>query len=116
MRPQSEIRLTLAAALVDGPGTTRQLAQRTGWAIGMTRRALDNMVTAGDAAKVQRVRVPGVKRPVPVDARAQRWQPLRAQGGAGVDLILAWAGLQAPADADEDDGCDEDGQLVEAAM
>ena len=48
MRPQSEIRVTLAAALVDGAGTTKQLAQRTGWSIGMTRRALDNMVTAGD--------------------------------------------------------------------
>lgn len=102
MRPTSEIRLTLAAALVDGGGTTRQLAQRTGWAIGMTRRALDNMVTAGDAAKLSSVRVPGVKRPVPVYTRAQR--VLACQGGglvagpaaAGLDLISAWMRSAAP--------------------
>jgi len=98
MRPQSEIRVTLTAALVDGPGTTRQLAQRTGWAIGDTRRALDNMVTAGDACKPRSVRMPGVKRPVPVYARAVRAADAAAgdQGGA-LDLILAWAGLPVPA-------------------
>jgi hypothetical protein len=93
MRPQSEIRITLAAALVDGPGTTKQLAQRTGWSIGMTMRALDNMVTAGDARKASSVRVPGVKRPVPVYERAVR--ACDAAGGSGepgVDLIMAWAG------------------------
>ena len=42
MRPHSEIRLDLAAALIDGGGTTKQLAQRTGWSIGLTMRALDN--------------------------------------------------------------------------
>lgn len=69
MRPQSEIRVDLAAALVDGPGTCKQLAQRTGWSIGMTREALNNMVRAGQAHKPRTVRVPGVKRPVPVYAR-----------------------------------------------
>lgn len=98
MRPTSEIRLTLAAALVDGGGTTRQLAQRTGWSSGMTRRALDNMVTAGDAAKLSSVRVAGCKRPVPVYTRAQR--PVATPGGGrsqgadlcapGLDLISAW--------------------------
>ena len=98
MRPQSEIRVTLSAALVDGEGTTKQLAQRTGWSIGMTRRALDNMVTAGDVCKPHTVRVPGVKRPVPVYARSMR-QADAAQGGGGVgvDLIMAWAGLAGPA-------------------
>lgn len=66
MPPQSEIRMTLAAALLDSPGTTRQLAQRTGWSIGYTRAALDNMCRAGDACSATRVRVPGVNRPVPV--------------------------------------------------
>lgn len=98
MRPQSEIRITLAAALVDGGGTTRQLAQRTGWAIGMTRRALDNMVTAGDVCKPRSVRVPGVKRPVPVYERAVRpSDAAMCSAGPGVDLIMAWAGLAGPA-------------------
>lgn len=91
MRPQSEIRVCLSAALIDGPGTTRQLAQRTGWAIGMTRRALDNMVTAGDAHKPHSVRVPGVKRPVPVYERA----PLSAAANIQqpmASLIAAWVG------------------------
>jgi len=98
MRPQSEIRVTLAAALVDGAGTTKQLAQRTGWSIGMTRRALDNMVTAGDVCKPRSVRVPGVKRPVPVYARALRQSDAAVCTDApGVDLIMAWAGLMPPA-------------------
>lgn len=97
MRPQSEIRVTLAAALVDGEGTTKQLAQRTGWSIGMTRRALDNMVTAGDVCKPRTVRVPGVKRPVPVYARAVRAADAAAGNvPAGVDLIMAWAGIASP--------------------
>lgn len=100
MRPQSEIRVTLAAALVDGPGTTRQLAQRTGWAIGDTREALNNMVKAGDVHKPSSVRMPGVKRPVPVYARAMRAADAAADDrSGGVDLILAWAGLAAPAGA-----------------
>lgn len=69
MRPHSEIRVGIAAALVDGPGTCRQLAQRTGWSIAMTRTALDNMVRAGQAAKPRSIRVAGVKRPLPVYAR-----------------------------------------------
>lgn len=90
MRPQSEIRVCLSAALVDGPGTTKQLAQRTGWSIGLTRRALDNMVTAGDAHKPHSVRVPGVKRPVPVYERA----PLAAttHHEPMASLIAAWVG------------------------
>ena len=91
MRPQSEIRITLAAALIDGGGTTRQLAQRTGWSIGLTRRALDNMVTAGDARKPRSVRVPGVKRPVPVYERAVRDADDQADDEPWLDLISAWA-------------------------
>lgn len=91
MRPQSEIRLTLAAALVDGGGTTKDLARRTGWAIGMTRRALDNMVTAGDAAKVRTVRVPGVKRPVPWYERAVRAADAVPCREPVPDLLLLWA-------------------------
>ena len=96
MRPQSEIRVCLSSALVDGPGTTRQLAQRTGWSIGLTRRALDNMCTAGDACKPRSVRVPGVKRPVPVYERAA---PAGADGlghaaSQITSLIAAW--IQAP--------------------
>lgn len=91
MRPQSEIRVCLSSALLDGPGTTWQLAQRTGWSIGMTRRALDNMCTAGDAHKPRSVRVPGVKRPVPVYERA----PLCAAANTTehiASLISAWVG------------------------
>lgn len=91
MRPHSEIRIDLAAALVDGGGTTKQLAQRTGWSIGLTRRALDNMVTAGDACKSRSVRVPGVKRPVPVYERALRADVHAANDEPYVSLIAAWA-------------------------
>jgi hypothetical protein len=68
------------------------------------------MVTAGDVCKPHTVRVPGVKRPVPVYARSMR-QADAAQGGAsvGVDLIMAWAGLAGPAVAAVE-------QPMEAAM
>ena len=90
MRPQSEIRVTLAAALIDGGGTTKQLAQRTGWSIGLTRRALDNMVTAGDAHKPRTVRVAGVCRPVPWYERACRAADLQAAAEPYISLIAAW--------------------------
>lgn len=115
MRPQSEIRVTLAAALVDGRGTTRELAQRTGWSIGMTRRALDNMCTAGDVRKAARVRVPGVKRPVPVYERATRDADAATRGNAGIDLIMAWAGMAQPAELDADDDQASEAR-TEAAM
>jgi len=91
MRPQSEIRVTLAAALIDGGGTTKQLAQRTGWSIGLTREALNNMCNAGDAHKPRSVRVAGVKRPVPWYERACRAADLQATAEPYMSLIAAWA-------------------------
>ena len=86
-RPRGEIRIVLHAALANGPGTTRELALRSGVGISMTRRTLDNMVTAGDASKVDSVRRPGVKRPVPVYAlSAPAGQPAQ-----GLDLQAAFA-------------------------
>lgn len=88
MRPHGETRLDLAAALVDGGGTTRQLAQRTGWSIGACRVALDNMVRGGDAVK-RMVRVAGVKRPVPFYERATPEVDDAAE--RPICLLAAWA-------------------------
>lgn len=72
MRPHSEIRIDLDAALVDGGGTTRQLAQRTGWSIGLVREALNNMARGARPQVAKRyIRVTGVKRPVPFYERMQ---------------------------------------------
>ena len=91
MRPQSEIRLDLAAALLDGPGTCKELAQRTGWSIGLTRRALNNMCHAGDVHKPCSVRVPGVRRPVPVYARTIRIaDAIATQHQAPQQVLAAW--------------------------
>ncbi len=105
MRPQSMLRIALAAELIDGPGTCRELWRRIGCVAPLAdvRMVLANMVRAGDvlADPDRMVRVPGVRRPVPVYQRA----PLddgddldAADGGRGVhDLIACWAGLaQAP--------------------
>lgn len=89
-RPHSEIRVDLAAALVDGPGTCRQLAQRTGWSIGLTRTALDNMVRAGQACKLEPVRVAGVKRPVPVYGRPALVARTEAPHGPLASVLAAW--------------------------
>lgn len=90
MRPQSEIRVCLSAALVEGGGTTRQLVERTGWSIGRTREALNNMAKAGDCRK-RYVRVPGVCRPVPFYERAVRASAADLDSAPLVSLIAAWA-------------------------
>jgi hypothetical protein len=95
MRPYSDVRVDLAAALIDGEGTTKQLAQRTGLPVSRTRRALDNMVRAGDAMKMTPVRVPGVKRPVPVYGRAVRADDMACDAEPFVSLIQAWASMPA---------------------
>jgi hypothetical protein len=91
-RPFCEERLALEAALVDGPGTSRQLAQRSGVGFKAATATLHNMCTAGDAVKTHSVRVAGCKRPVPVYARALR--ACMAQDSAESepinDLISAW--------------------------
>ena len=70
MRPRSIVRLELHAALIDGGGITRTLAQRTGRSIEDVREALNNLVRAGEVHKPRDVRMPGVKRPVPWYERA----------------------------------------------
>lgn len=90
MRPQSEVRVAVSAALVDGPGTTRQLAQRTGWSVGHVRVALDNMARAGEAYVSHLVAQAGARRRVPVYARrvvvpGQAWAAM-----AGLELGRLW--------------------------
>lgn len=77
-RPRGEVREALRAAMKAGPGTTRELAQRSGVGVTASMRTLDNMVTAGEVQKQQPTRRPGVKRPVPVYALAEPRQPAPA--------------------------------------
>lgn len=77
------------AIATGGPGTTRELALRTQVGFSATMWTLRNMVTAGEAEKVSTVRVPGVKRPVPVYGLAS--QSPCAEPGADLQAILrAW--------------------------
>ena len=106
MRPHSDVRCDVAAALVDGPGTVLELAQRTGWSVAAVRTALDNMVRAGDATNEAHppVRRPGVCRPVPVFSRAQRSEQGLRLRSPMQGLIEAWArlpvlGLEQPMEA-----------------
>lgn len=95
MRPQSEVRLAVSAALVDGPGTTKQLAQRTGWSIGLVRKVLDNMAQAGEAYVSHVVVQRGARRRVPVYAR-KAWVPeVRREAGPALDLSRLWHGREA---------------------
>ena len=78
MRPRGEFRQALDMALGAGGGawhpvglTTRELAARANVAIDAARLTLDNMVRAEEAVKLDVVRVPGVKRPVPVYAKPE---------------------------------------------
>ena len=88
-KPVSLARLEVTSALLDGPGTTRELALRTSChAVWQVRKALTRMVATGEAVKVGSVRVRGVCRPVPVYAR--RPPPDDTQGAPALDLIAAW--------------------------
>ena len=85
--------MAVAAALLDGPATCRELAMRTGWSIGRVRVVLMDMVRAGDVALTTPVRRPGVKRPIPVYVRAVREAAVRVEVP---DLVSIWAGLARP--------------------
>ncbi len=93
-RPLSALRVALLAELVDGPGTTQELWRRMGceWPVLQVRIALRNMVSAGEACVPREVRVQGVRRPVPVYARAREGAGVR-DGSGMADLIAVWAGL-----------------------
>ncbi len=98
--------MAVSAALVDGPGTCRELAQRAGLGVTETRYALRNMVRAGDARTGVPKRVPGVCRWVPVYHRSVRSGD--AAIGVGVELGSLLASWLAPAAAAH--------QMREAAM
>lgn len=90
MRPQSETRIAIAAALIEGGGTSRQIAARICGGQADVMNTLNNMVQAGDVRKVRLVRVDGVKRPVPWYERA----PLCGADAANEpiqSLIAIWA-------------------------
>lgn len=90
MRPLSETRIAIAAALIEGGGTSRQIAQRICGGYSDVMKTLDNMVQAGEVHKPRSVRVPGVRRPVPWYERA----PLGGRDAANEpiqSLIAAWA-------------------------
>jgi hypothetical protein len=93
MRPHSEVRLDVAAALIDGGGTTHALAQRTGWSVGLVRWALDNMVRSQPPQAAKRfVRVAGVRRPVPFYQRPPEAVDVDADDAPAYrSLIEAWA-------------------------
>ena len=93
-RPRGELRTALHEALKAGQGTTRELATRSGVGLTASMRTLDNMVTAGEVAKLDPVRVPGVKRPVPV--YALRAPGPAASGAADLQHALSlWGARQA---------------------
>jgi len=99
-RPAAEVTVVLMAALIDGPGTTRELAARTGLNVRAVMMSLDNLVRRGEVCKLaQPARVQGVKRPVPVYARpheqgdtADEALPTVMVGGM-CNLIAAWVGI-----------------------
>lgn len=92
MRPHSALRADLSAALIDGGGTSRQLAERIGRPYSNDDRALRDtlraMRVAGEVHAPRSVRLPGVKRPVPVYERAPAPQQSPAEGWQ--TLLQAW--------------------------
>lgn len=89
MPVRGEIRNTLQLSLASGHGTTRDLALRTGVGVTKAMYTLRDMVQAGEALVARTVRVPGVKRPVPVYASVGD-APHQAHG-VNWDLITCWA-------------------------
>lgn len=94
-RPRGEYRLLIRASIeADGPGTSRQVMQRVCVSMAVATTTLDNMVRASELAVVDRVRVPGVKRPVPVYGLP----PDREVVAAPASLQAAWGMRLPPAD------------------
>ena len=88
MPARGEVRDTLRLGLLAGSATTRQLAMSTGVGVTKAMYTLRDMVVAGEVAVVDRVRVPGVKRPVPLYDLADA-EP--AGDGMNWDLVTCWA-------------------------
>lgn len=94
MPVRGEVRDALRLGLVASPGTTRYLAGATGVGVTKAMYTLRDMVVAGEVRVVDRVRQPGVKRPVPVYGLVD---DAPQASGANWDLITCWA--QWPAQA-----------------
>ena len=96
MPVRGEVRDALCMALKGGSGMTRELAQRSGVGVTSAMYTLRNMVQVGEVSVLDQVRVPGVKRPVPVYGLVEEGA---ANEGTGTnwDLITCWA--QWPAQA-----------------
>lgn len=99
-RAPGEIRLALRSAIAISPGTTRQLAARTQVGVQAAMYTLNNMVQAGEASKLAPVRVPGVRRPVPVYGPPVE---IVDQARALHAAMRAWSTPRPPTDADGDD-------------
>lgn len=97
MPVRGEIRDALGMALKGGHGTTRDLAMRSGVGVSAAMYTLRNMVDAGEACRLPPVRVPGVKRPVPVYGPAEHDDAANEDGGINWDLVTCWS--QWPAQA-----------------
>ena len=89
MPARGEVRDALAMGLMAGPATTRDLAMRTGVGLEKAMYTLRDMVNAGEVLQRDPVRVPGVKRPVPVYDLANG--EAANEGGINWDLITCWA-------------------------
>lgn len=89
MALRGEVRDSLRLQLQTGRGTTRDLALRSGVGVTKAMYTLRDMVTAGEARVAQTVRVPGVKRPVPVYDLVSDTATAQADG-LNWDLITCW--------------------------
>lgn len=86
---RGEVRESLCLQLQAGGGTTRDLALRSGVGVTKAMYTLRDMVTAGEARVADTVRVPGVKRPVPVYDLVT--DNTSTAAGLNWDLITCWA-------------------------
>lgn len=91
MAVRGEVRESLRQQLqAGGGGTTRDLAQRSGVGVTKAMYTLRDMVVAGEAHVADKVRVPGVKRPVPVYDLVGSTGPPAAGDSVNWDLITCW--------------------------
>lgn len=88
MPVRGEVRDALCMALKGGAGTTRDLAMRSGAGVTSAMYTLRNMVQAGEVRQLDPVRVPGVKRPVPVYGLVD--DDAVDDGGIDWSLITCW--------------------------
>lgn len=88
-RPRGQVRIAIASALEQGPGTIKEIARRSCVGQAVASRTIWNMLMSGQLVRVGLAKERGTCRPVLVVGLPD--EPRRAPAEALLDAMRAWA-------------------------